>query len=231
MEVPNPFKLQRLTITPVRDGNSSEPARPFEAMFNPNQYSLTYRNRLLHQRTQTPDLGKQEYGGQDPAYFQVRLILDGTGATESYGLATGFGLAVPTVKEKVNQFLKTCYRVVGDTHKPNEVHVQWGIVNFYGQIESLQVNFTLFDQSGNPLRAELDVSFVGRDDEHNFVNLSSPDLTHVRVARAGDTLPMLAKEIYGSSRYYLFIAEANGLDDFRNLQPGTKLHFPPLPQP
>jgi len=227
MEIPNPFKMQRLTITPKRRRNSNEPPRSFEAMFNPSQYSLTYRNKVRHHRTLGPDAGDLEFAGQEPASFQVRLMLDGTGATESFGLVTGFGLAVPTVKEKVNQFLTTCYRVVEDEHQPNVVHLQWGIVDFYGQIESLQINFTLFDQSGNPLRAELDVRFVGHDD-HGFVNLSSPDLTHVRVTKAGDSLPLLAKEIYGSSRYYLLIADANGLDDFRNLQPGTVLHFPPL---
>jgi len=57
---------------------------------------------------------------------------------------------------------------------------------------------------------------------------SSPDLTHVRVVKSGDTLPLLCKEIYGSSQYYLRVAAHNGLDDFRNLLPGQTLSFPPL---
>ena len=60
------------------------------------------------------------------------------------------------------------------------------------------------------------------------LDLKSPDLTHIRTVQSGDTLPLLAKAMYGSSRYYLVVAEANGLDDFRNLKPGTKLFFPPL---
>jgi nucleoid-associated protein YgaU len=61
-------------------------------------------------------------------------------------------------------------------------------------------------------------------------NKSSPDLTHVRVVKAGDTLPLLTKAIYGSSRDYLRVAEHNGLDNFRDLTPGRRLVFPPLEQ-
>ena len=56
----------------------------------------------------------------------------------------------------------------------------------------------------------------------------SPDVTHVRLVKSGDTLPLLCLEIYGSSAYYLRVAADNGLDDFRNLVPGQRLYFAPL---
>ncbi|MGR9053652.1 MAG: LysM peptidoglycan-binding domain-containing protein, partial [Gammaproteobacteria bacterium] len=59
-------------------------------------------------------------------------------------------------------------------------------------------------------------------------SLSSPDLTHARMVLAGDTLPLMTERIYGTSKYYLRIAQINGLDDFRNLKPGSMLVFPPL---
>jgi nucleoid-associated protein YgaU len=46
---------------------------------------------------------------------------------------------------------------------------------------------------------------------------------------AGDTLPELARQVYGSETHYLWLARQNQLDDFRNLQPGRVIHFPPLP--
>jgi nucleoid-associated protein YgaU len=55
-------------------------------------------------------------------------------------------------------------------------------------------------------------------------------LTHSRIVKSGDTLPLLSKEIYGNSAYYLQLAQANNLDDFRNLQPGQEIFFPPLAQ-
>ena len=56
----------------------------------------------------------------------------------------------------------------------------------------------------------------------------SADLTHVRLVKAGDTLPRLCDEIYGEPRMYLEVARANDLDHFRALQPGMRIAFPPL---
>jgi nucleoid-associated protein YgaU len=53
-------------------------------------------------------------------------------------------------------------------------------------------------------------------------------MTHVRLVKEGDTLPALTREIYGDYRYYLEVARVNQLDDFRSLEPGTRLFFPPL---
>ena len=36
------------------------------------------------------------------------------------------------------------------------------------------------------------------------------------------------RQPFGEPRLYLKVAAANGIDDFRNLVPGTRLRFPPL---
>ncbi len=56
----------------------------------------------------------------------------------------------------------------------------------------------------------------------------SPDLTHLVTVRAGDTLPLLCERIYREPGYYLDVARINGLSAFRQLQPGSRLRFPPL---
>ena len=56
----------------------------------------------------------------------------------------------------------------------------------------------------------------------------SADLPHIRKVRAGDTLPLMCFRIYGDSKYYLDVAAANGLDNFRSLVPGTEIRFPPI---
>jgi nucleoid-associated protein YgaU len=50
----------------------------------------------------------------------------------------------------------------------------------------------------------------------------------VRKIKFGDTLPLMCYRIYGDPKYYLQVAEANGLDNFRRLKPGTDIFFPPL---
>jgi len=227
MDLPNPFKLQKMTIEAVLSGEDSrrgDPSQRFEAMFNPTTYSVTYRNQLRNDFTLTPNAKETAFAGQEPISFSVRLLLDGTGVMESLPNATA-GWIPSGVKDQVARFLRICYTPKEEKHSPNKLRISWGIVNFVGQMEAVTVNYTLFDQAGNPLRAELEIQFRCLEPPIHF---SSPDLTHVRRAKAGDSLPLLAKEIYGSSRYYLFVAAANGLDDFRNLEPGTELYFPPL---
>lgn len=216
-----------MTITALRLNGKDrveDPSQRFEAMFNPTSYSVTYRNQLRNDYTLTPNAKETAFATQEPISFSVRLLLDGTGVMDRLPNASA-GWIATGVKDQVSRFLRICYTPKEEKHSPNHLRVNWGFVNFDGMMESATINYTLFDQAGNPLRAELDILFRCDQTPTPF---SSPDLTHVRRAKAGDTLPLLAKEIYGSSRYYLFVAAANGLDDFRNLKPGTELFFPPL---
>ena len=65
---------------------------------------------------------------------------------------------LPTgVKNQVKRFLSICYVAQEAKHSPNRLRVRWGVVDFVGMMESVSVNYSLFDQEGNPLRAELEV--------------------------------------------------------------------------
>jgi nucleoid-associated protein YgaU len=95
----------------------------------------------------------------------------------------------------------------------------------------MSVDYTLFKPSGEPLRAKVKLSFSGfmsKEEEALRANRSSPDLTHLIEVKAGDTLPMLCYRVYKDCSYYLEVAKVNGITNFRDLQLGTKLHFPPL---
>jgi nucleoid-associated protein YgaU len=108
---------------------------------------------------------------------------------------------------------------------------QDGGLIFSCRLSSVNVTYTSFDRDGAPLRAELDINLISDEDAKKraaLENKTSPDLMHSRTVKNGDTLPLLAKEIYGSASYYLRVAQINGLDDFRNLTPGQELFFPPL---
>jgi nucleoid-associated protein YgaU len=81
------------------------------------------------------------------------------------------------------------------------------------------------------LRAELNVSFVEEDAlliQAAKAQQESPDLTHYRMVKQGDQLPLMCNEIYGSPSYYPLVAKANKLKDFRNLIPGQEIYFPPI---
>jgi nucleoid-associated protein YgaU len=58
--------------------------------------------------------------------------------------------------------------------------------------------------------------------------LSSPDLTHSVNVKDGDILPLMTHKIYKNQHYYLQVAKVNKLKNFRRLNAGTTLTFPPI---
>ena len=100
-----------------------------------------------------------------------------------------------------------------------------------GARDVADAEYTSFDRDGSPLRAELDITLIADNPVEKTIKIAgkgSPDLTHTRIVKSGDTLPQLTREIYGSPDYYLRVAQVNNLNDFRNLTPGQALVFPPL---
>ncbi|MDE2387601.1 MAG: peptidoglycan-binding protein, partial [Betaproteobacteria bacterium] len=119
----------------------------------------------------------------------------------------------------------------GAKHEAPIVQLKWGGLLFYGRVESLQFDYTLFKPSGIPLRAKVSLTFIEYQSSEEISKEAaqeSPDLTHLIEVKAGDTLPLLCYRIYQDCDYYIDIAKINRLADFRNLKPGTKLRFPPL---
>jgi nucleoid-associated protein YgaU len=98
-------------------------------------------------------------------------------------------------------------------------------------LKSASIAYKMFKPDGVPLRAVITAVFADNSDDQTRVALAqdeSPDLTHVRLVKDGDTLPALCHAIYGDPLRYLQVASVNGLDDFRRLEAGTRLVFPPL---
>jgi len=102
---------------------------------------------------------------------------------------------------------------------------------FKGRCTGLNINFKLFNSDGKPTRAICKVTFTGSIEDNLRTaeeRRESPDLTHYRLIKAGDTLPLMCYRIYGNSGYYLQVAQVNKLSNFRRLQPGTEIFFPPI---
>ena len=98
-------------------------------------------------------------------------------------------------------------------------------------LTSMAVNYTLFKPDGDPLRLKIDLGFKGfkdTDTSKREEKNESSDLTHIKIVKAGDTLPMLCNSVYGNSSYYIQVAHYNKLINFRYIQPGDRLVFPPL---
>jgi len=194
----------------------------FEAMLNPSSYTHGYSIEY-NKKEALGQLGSDsKFSGINPEKVNFDLLLDGTGVVEG---------TTDDVKTQVTNLTDLVYKYDGSTHEPNHVQLLWGSLIFYGRLESLSVEYTLFKPSGEPLRAKVKLAFAGfmtKEEEALRANRSSPDLSHVIEVKAGDTLPLLCYKVYQDSSYYLEVARFNNLNKFRQLKPGTKLHFPPL---
>ncbi len=229
------MKLQKLTIKAYRKKARlpGDLIGTFEAMFNPETFSQTYLIEYSRNQGLNSTGRPVHYSRSKPRELSLKLVLDGTGVQEVGVLQLG---KQKTVSTRVKEFIDLAFRMNGDIHEPNFLVAEWGGKEdggliFSCRLASVTVNYASFDRDGSPLRAELDVSLIGDQDVRKRMaheNKNSPDLTHIRTVKSGDTLPLLTKEVYGSSTYYLRVAQVNGLDNFRNLTPGQELIFPPL---
>src|ERR1700761_6433630 len=196
---------------------------PFIAMFNPE--NLAINETLSWDKKQA--VGKQ---GTDPTFivsqprtFTIDLILDGTGVNNN-------GVKIP-VTAQILLFRSTTTVIDGTEHRPNYLIVQYGTFICNCCINYSTVTYTMFDMTGLPIRAKISASFTERTPTSLgaiLSMLSSPDLTHLVQVKQGDLLPLLTYRIYNDQSYYLQVAKVNKLKNFRKLQAGSTLIFPPI---
>ncbi|MEL6535763.1 MAG: hypothetical protein AAFQ98_10145 [Bacteroidota bacterium] len=204
-------------------------ALAFRVQFNPETYKESYENHYSSFRKLHGIGGPSRYALSEPTKISLTLVFDATGV-DNFGVVQAFAGA-SNITSQIEEFKERTTYYKNSVHEPLCLRIIWGKLDFPGKLTKLDVHYTLFNTSGNPLRANVEVEFMsGKSDAEweKAANPQSPDVTHQRQILAGETLPMLCHEIYGHERYYLKVAKANGLNDFRNIAPGTILHFPPL---
>lgn len=215
----------KLRISPcdVKDGVAKVNGKPsFEALINPAGYRHVSEIRYSRNVAFGPGV-ERKFSTNKPDRIEFKeMILDGTGVVE--GTRT-------SVKQQIDLLRSVAYTYQGTNHEPPVVEVSWGPLLFKARMESLAVDYTLFKPNGEPLRAKVSLTFVAyksTDEVFREAGLESPDLTHLVEVKAGDTLPLLCHQIYNDSSYYMEVARINNLDNFRRLEPGQLLRFPPL---
>lgn len=116
-------------------------------------------------------------------------------------------------------------------HRPPLLRFSWGSLSFDCVLEDLVERFTLFDNSGLPLRAILKVVFKEYSTaatQLSNTRRESADHTKRMALREGETLSSISAREYNDSRKWRAIADANNIDDPENVMPGTIVELPPL---
>lgn len=219
-------ELQKLKIVAYSDPefNTKVSDGEFSALVNPENYTFKYKIELEEEQAPGTSAAALKFNKISPQELEFDFVFDSTGAIPNSSSSGD-------IVEDVEKLKQVALKYEGDTHKPNYLRISWGTLLFKGCLTELSITFKLFKPDGTPIRALAKGKFKGFVEDNLRAaqeNAQSPDLTHVRVVKEGETLPYLTYKIYGDSKYYLEIARVNDLINFRQLTAGQKLIFPPL---
>lgn len=137
-------------------------------------------------------------------------------------------------REDVRQYterIESLLELDRQRNAPPVLRVAWAGFQFTCVLERANTTYSMFLPNGTPVRARTNVTFKEyatpakqKRDEY-AVDENEP---RVRVVTEGDTLWAISGEEYGDPNDWRAIADENGVDEPRRLQPGTELTIPVL---
>lgn len=199
----------------------------YNAQVNPETYSQSFE--IEYDEDQAPGTSTKlpKYNKTKPQKLEFEFLFDSSGAlprTTDEQRRNG-------VIDDIEQFKSVVFSFDGDTHRPPFLILSWGTLLFKCVLTGMNITYKMFRPDGSPVRAVVKAAFQGLMEDDLRVRTErkeSPDLTHIITVKVGDTLPLLCNKIYGNTKYYIEVARVNKLVNFRNIQPGQQIQFPPL---
>lgn len=191
--------------------------RMYMVMFNPASYKREFK---IQYETQQPDKDNgspPRVKGVEPETYNFDFLVDGTGAA---GFKRNVFLDVESFKKTVG-FDKSIGK--GDLRY---LVLLWGTMLLKCKIESISVNYTLFDSAGIPLRATISASFKEcKDDPSGLFGKMDQFFDSDPVAGAM-SVANVAFSAFNSVSQTVSIAQANDLDSIREKVTGSSIQLP-----
>ncbi len=207
----------------------------FTASVNPEGYSYTYTVEYEDNQTPGSSASQAQFNRIKPRVIELELLFDKTGAVPgtlgSQDREERATKRAEGVVPELDAFKDLVVGYKGDLHRPPYLIIGWGTLLFKGVLVDLNLNYKLFLPDGTPLRAIAKIKVQEIVEEEARVreeNDESADITHQRVVRESDRLDHMAFRIYKDPSYYIQVAQANQLVNFRALKTGETLRFPPV---
>lgn len=194
----------------------------FSVQFNPTEYSYTKTNQWDKVVIPASNVPNAAFKGGEPTELKVQFLID------TYESKT-------SAKDEVAKFvdLTTIATFKGESPRPPKCKFSWGAGWLVGVVTSLSVRYTMFLDTGVPVRATVDLNFRECfDPEHKQGQMSPPMGTpghKVVVVMPGDTIDAIATREYADPTAWRYIAETNQLDNPKRLLPGQTLLIEDLP--
>nr|WP_129734263.1 hypothetical protein [Parabacteroides goldsteinii] len=217
--------MGKMTLTAYTDDSfNSEYKSVLELPINPDKVKLTKGIHYAEDKQLGSLNGSNVYVRYRPETLYFECLLDMTNAMEDDDQKK-------PVRNVVNDIEERLYFYNSDGHRPSFVKVQYGDISFYGQLKTLETEYSLFDPDGIPLRANLKVTLTGycsQKEEKKRFSKRSPDVSRLVTLKEGQTLAALCDEIYGDPLLVGQVARFNNLNGYRNVPAGTQVLLPML---
>jgi hypothetical protein len=184
-----------------------------EVLFNPNEYALDTSNNYAWKKV--PNTGMQ--AGQFVSGGTTSLTMDLFFDTFEKGTD------VRDLTKQISELLDI------DVGHPPLVRFVWGSIDFKGILEKVSQKFTMFLDSGIPVRATLKVTFKSATSQKEQLKKVPPEAagqTKQKMVKEGDQLWMTASSEYEDPKQWRMIADANGIDNPLKLKPGRRITVP-----
>jgi len=212
-------QLSKLTISVLKEEKvASTTPKEIRALFNPKEYAISKSVPWNPQTSAGLDAPEMQFTTGQGETLDLELFFDTYEA----------GTPVTAHTKALHQLAM----IDSELHRPPLLLVTWSKeLSFQGVIESINHRYTMFLESGTPVRAT--VSLKLREARSATLQeqerpKASPDHAKLHAVRRGETLQSIAAFEYDDPGEWRRIADANGIDDPFRLQPGQRLLVPPI---
>ncbi|MGE5372253.1 MAG: CIS tube protein [Solirubrobacterales bacterium] len=188
-----------------------------EVLFNPNEYAIEGGNQYAWQKTPGLSIPLAQFISGEASTLTMDLFFD------TYDVRSD----VRTHTKKIAGLLD----VDSDLHAPPLCKFVWGSFSFQGLVERVTQRYTMFLETGIPVRAVTNVCFRAWQsiaDQFKNIPRQSADRTKEKTLKMGEQLWMIAAHEYEDPGLWKQIARANQIDNPRLIAAGQRLIVPPL---
>lgn len=195
----------------------------FNCLFNPSEYKITNEKTYSWASPIGVDQPVKQYKGSTVPILDIELFFD-----------TYMTPDAEDKKEDVRKYtdkLLKAMSVDAGLHEPPEVRIVWGSLDFKGVISKAVTTFTMFLESGKPVRAKVSLTLKATEtmeEQLKKTPLESPDRTKHRRINQNESLWMLASQEYKDPRMWKIIAKENKIANPRLLKSGQIMIIPSI---
>ncbi len=240
-----PIQVAKAELRALKpDGEEASPQHRVQVQFNPESLKVSYANQVAP--PETGGQGKPKQGNATDQNSTSSIQFVGKGTTK---LSVTFWFDVtgelPAGKTTVSDVRKLTEDVAfflrakptdKDPQKsiPPGVRFLWGSFKFDGVMESMEESLEFFSPEGKPLRASVTINLTQQEIQFGFNNefkdspgnnnRPAPGTRPLTPAPANSTLQGMADQ-RGVGNNWQAIAQANGIENPRQLTPGQLIDF------